>query len=110
MNAAAKFKQIKASLSSRDEKSQAAIRDRIMLQLARIVILIMLSLTGFLINHYLNSIHKTMDHMGLAIEEMGDMQRQIAITLIRMDENVRNIERRLEKTEIRLEHPISKNP
>lgn len=79
-------------------KSQSPVSyDHIMLTLARIVIVAMLPALGFLLSSYLYAIQKD-------IARISDTQAAQSITLARIDESVRNIEQRLNKTENRLDN------
>lgn len=69
-------------------------RDQIFLQLARITLVVMLSTLGFLMDGYLSAINRT-------IEKISNTQEQMAVTFARVDQNVQNIDRRLNRLEDR---------
>lgn len=81
------------------DHSALAIRDRVLLHLARAALIIMLSVIGFLINDYLSSMHKTMDKMAASIEKISGVQDRLSVALARVDETMRHIERRMERIE-----------
>lgn len=93
-----------------NESFSSITHDRVMLHLARVAIVLMLSVIGFLINAHLLAIRKTMDDMTASIEKTNDTQAQMVIMLVRVDETVRNIDRRLGKNENRLDMLERKNP
>jgi hypothetical protein len=96
--------------SSPEKEEAAALSPRFMLQLARVVIVAMLSALGFLLNGYVGSLNKTLDNMAVSIGKIGDTQERLAIMLARVDENVRGIDQRLSKNENRIERFENKKP
>ena len=85
-----------------------AVNDRIMLQLARMLIIVMLSIVGFLLNGYVNAMNRVVDNMALSIDKISDTQEQLAIMMARMDVTVRAVDQRTQKTETRLDNLVIK--
>jgi len=85
------------------EKHEKRITEKILLKLARIAIILMLSVTGFLLNSYLSSMNK-------AIDKISETQERLAIMVARIDETVRNTDQRLNRNENRLERLENRKP
>ena len=86
------------------------IGDRLMLQLARMVIIVMMMALGFLLNSYLGSINKAIDNTAASLSKISDTQERLSVMLARIDVTVQAIDRRVNKTESRLEHMENKKP
>lgn len=105
-----RFRRLAKPLPEQTPAPAINARDGLLLQLARILIFGMLSVIGFLINDYLNSMHKAMDGMAASIARISDNQERISVMLARVDEAARHIERRLDKAEARADALHTKKP
>lgn len=74
------------------EKHEKIITDKIMLRLSHIAIAVLLALLGFLMTQYVGKLDK-------AIEKITQTQEQLTVVVARLDENLRNIDRRIERIE-----------
>lgn len=84
------FKKSCAAIAVKGRAATAS--DKLMLQLARILIVAMLPVFGFLVSNTIGAMNKT-------IEKISDTQEQMAVMLARVDESVRHIEQRLDRIE-----------
>lgn len=97
MHKAVRFRPVDLWPEERPPLSIAAWRDRLWLQFARVAVVLMLSLTGFLVSAYLDSLHGTLDGMEASIEKLAENQARLAVATARIEETVRHIERRLDR-------------
>lgn len=108
MSIASKRQPLNQSAAGNGNPGLHAINDRIMLQLARMLIIVMLSVVGFLLNGYINAMNRAIDNMALSIGKISDTQEQLAIMMARMDVTVRAVDQRTQKTETRLDNFVTK--
>lgn len=66
--------------------------ERLMLKLSTIAVAILFAALGFLLEGNVSAIHRS-------ISKISEAQQQMAVMLARVDTNVRNMERRLDKLE-----------
>lgn len=79
-------------VSARSSQESLSEANNIFFQLAKLSLLVMLPVVGFLLTSYLHS-------MTSAIEKISDTQEKLSIMTARIDESVRHIDKRIERLE-----------